>query len=90
MRKISYRKADYRTRVAIVMGSERYGIMREWYDGTGLQCVDPDAWQGRFAERRQRSGVDAIRNVLSTGAGTVRLIVAWGVGDRECGPDPDD
>ncbi len=28
---ISYRKADYRTRVAVVMGSERYGIMREWY-----------------------------------------------------------
>lgn len=28
---INYRRADYRRRVAVVMGSERYGIVREWY-----------------------------------------------------------
>jgi len=27
----SYREADYRGRVAMVMGSERYGIVKEWY-----------------------------------------------------------
>ncbi len=29
---LSYREADYRGRVAVVMGSERYGIVREWHD----------------------------------------------------------
>jgi TrmH family RNA methyltransferase len=29
---LSYRKGNYRGRVAVVMGSERYGIMRAWYD----------------------------------------------------------
>ena len=28
---LNYREADYRGRVAIIMGSERYGIMRQWY-----------------------------------------------------------
>jgi RNA methyltransferase, TrmH family len=28
---LSYRRADYRRRVAVVMGSERYGIVKEWY-----------------------------------------------------------
>lgn len=30
--RVSYRKADYRGRVAVVMGSERYGIVQEWHD----------------------------------------------------------
>lgn len=28
---LSYKRADYRGRVAVVMGSERYGIVREWH-----------------------------------------------------------
>ncbi len=39
--KISYRQADYRTRVAVVMGSERYGIMREWYDAQDYSVSIP-------------------------------------------------
>jgi TrmH family RNA methyltransferase len=29
---VSYRAANYRRRVAMVMGSERYGIVKEWYN----------------------------------------------------------
>lgn len=29
--KLSYREANYRGRVAVVMGSERYGIVKEWH-----------------------------------------------------------
>jgi TrmH family RNA methyltransferase len=28
---VSYKRADYRGRVAVVMGSERYGIVKEWH-----------------------------------------------------------
>ncbi len=40
---ISYREADYRGRVAIVMGSERYGIMREWHDAEDTRVFIPMA-----------------------------------------------
>jgi TrmH family RNA methyltransferase len=39
--KVSYRKADYRMRVAVVMGSERYGIMREWYEAQDYSVAIP-------------------------------------------------
>ncbi len=38
---LNYRKADYRGRVAIVMGSERYGIMRQWYDAQDFSVSIP-------------------------------------------------
>lgn len=38
---LSYKQADYRSRVAVVMGSERYGIMREWYDAQDLSVFIP-------------------------------------------------
>lgn len=37
----SYRQADYRKRVAVVMGSERYGIMRAWYDAQDTSVSIP-------------------------------------------------
>lgn len=40
---LSYRAADYTGRVAIVMGSERYGIMRDWYDAQAASVVIPMA-----------------------------------------------
>lgn len=40
---LSYRRADYTGRVAIVMGSERYGIMREWYDVQDASVAIPMA-----------------------------------------------
>lgn len=39
----SYRKADYTGRVAIVMGSERYGIMQGWYDAQSTSVSIPMA-----------------------------------------------
>jgi len=38
---LSYRKADYRGRVAVVMGSERYGIGKEWYDAQDCSVSIP-------------------------------------------------
>lgn len=38
---LSYRKADYRGRVAVVMGSERYGIVKEWYDAQDCSVSIP-------------------------------------------------
>ncbi len=38
---LSYREADYRGRVAIVMGSERYGIMRPWYEAQDFSVSIP-------------------------------------------------
>ncbi len=39
----SYRRADYTGRVAIVMGSERYGIMQAWYDAQSTSVAIPMA-----------------------------------------------
>lgn len=41
--KISYRQADYRGRIAVVMGSERYGIMRQWHDAEDFSVYIPMA-----------------------------------------------
>jgi TrmH family RNA methyltransferase len=38
---VSYKQADYRRRVAVVMGSERYGIMQAWYDAQDLSVFIP-------------------------------------------------
>ncbi|HEX6290042.1 MAG TPA: TrmH family RNA methyltransferase [Herpetosiphonaceae bacterium] len=38
---LNYRKADYRGRVAVVMGSERYGIVREWHDAADVEVAIP-------------------------------------------------
>ncbi len=38
---LSYRRADYRRRVAVVMGSERYGIVKEWYDAQDFSVSIP-------------------------------------------------
>lgn len=38
---LSYRQASYRGRVAIVMGSERYGIVREWHDSQNIGVSIP-------------------------------------------------
>ena len=38
---LSYRRADYRCRVAIVMGSERYGIVKEWYAAQDYSVMIP-------------------------------------------------
>lgn len=38
---LSYRRADYRHRVAIVMGSERYGIVKEWYAAQDYSVMIP-------------------------------------------------
>lgn len=40
---ISYRAADYRGRVAVVMGSERYGIVKEWHDAEDVRVFIPMA-----------------------------------------------
>jgi TrmH family RNA methyltransferase len=37
----SYRAADYPDRVALVMGSERYGVSREWYDAAHVSVSIP-------------------------------------------------
>lgn len=42
---LSYKKADYRGRVAIVMGSERYGIVKEWYDAQDSSVSIPMSGQ---------------------------------------------
>lgn len=39
----SYRAADYRGRVAVVMGSERYGIVKEWHDAEDARVFIPMA-----------------------------------------------
>jgi TrmH family RNA methyltransferase len=39
----NYRKADYRGRVAAVMGSERYGIMKRWYEAQDWSVSIPMA-----------------------------------------------
>ena len=38
---LSYRRADYQRRVAVVMGSERYGIVREWYEAQDYSVAIP-------------------------------------------------
>jgi TrmH family RNA methyltransferase len=38
---LSYRRADYRGRTAAVLGSERYGIMREWHDAEDVSVSIP-------------------------------------------------
>jgi TrmH family RNA methyltransferase len=38
---LNYRKADYRGRVAVVMGSERYGIVKEWYAAADIRVAIP-------------------------------------------------
>lgn len=35
---VNYRQVDYGGRTAIVVGSERYGISKPWYEH-GFQCV---------------------------------------------------
>jgi TrmH family RNA methyltransferase len=40
---ISYREASYAGRVAIVLGSERYGIMKAWYDAQDVNVSIPMA-----------------------------------------------
>lgn len=40
---VSYRGADYRGRVALVMGSERYGISREWHEAEDVRVRIPMA-----------------------------------------------
>lgn len=41
--KINYRKANYRRRIAVVMGSERYGIMQAWHDAEDFSVAIPMA-----------------------------------------------
>lgn len=38
---LSYREAEYRGRVAVVLGSERYGIAREWYAAQSFSVSIP-------------------------------------------------
>lgn len=38
---LSYRQADYRGRVAVVMGSERYGIVKAWYEAQDASVFIP-------------------------------------------------
>lgn len=40
---LSYRRADYRGRVAVVMGSERYGIVKEWHAAEDERVIIPMA-----------------------------------------------
>jgi len=38
---VSYREVDYRGRVALVMGSEKYGIVRAWHDAQDVSVAIP-------------------------------------------------
>lgn len=38
---VNYRQADYRGRVAVVMGSERYGIVKEWHQAADVEVSIP-------------------------------------------------
>lgn len=38
---VGYRHADYRGRVAVVMGSERYGIMKQWHESEDFSVSIP-------------------------------------------------
>jgi TrmH family RNA methyltransferase len=38
---LNYRQGDYRGRVAIVMGSERYGIVKEWHAAADVEVSIP-------------------------------------------------
>ena len=38
---LNYRQADYRGRVAVVMGSERYGIVKEWHAAADVEVSIP-------------------------------------------------
>jgi RNA methyltransferase, TrmH family len=40
---VNYRHADYRGRVAVVMGSERYGIVKEWHQAADVEVSIPMA-----------------------------------------------
>ena len=38
---VGYREADYQGRVALVMGSEKYGIVRAWHDAEDMSVAIP-------------------------------------------------
>jgi TrmH family RNA methyltransferase len=40
---VSYRRADYSGRVAVVMGSERYGISAPWHEAEDVRVSIPMA-----------------------------------------------
>ena len=38
---VGYRQADYRGRIAVVVGSERYGIVKEWHQAQDISVAIP-------------------------------------------------
>ena len=57
----TYREMDCSGRTAILLGNERYGISRPWYEFGFEAGVDPHARPGRLAQRVDLGGRAALR-----------------------------
>ncbi len=65
-----YTSVDFCGAVAVVVGSEQYGLSAQWLAEADLQVAD--VWAGQFAQCRHRSRDLALRSSATTSAASQR------------------